>query len=64
MSTQFINEVLEVPKVPNAEYKANLRKMDLGLLRDTLVEVACRGQVYWVTTEGIIGTHWSLDPKR
>jgi len=39
----------EVPEVSNAEYEANLREMDLGWLRDTLVEPACRDRVYCPT---------------
>lgn len=41
----FINEVLEVSKVSNAEYEAKLREIDLEWLRDTLVEPAHRDQV-------------------
>ncbi|KAH0689237.1 hypothetical protein KY289_016595 [Solanum tuberosum] len=53
-----------VPEVPNADYEAKLSKIDLGWLRDTLVEAACRDRVYWATTEGITSTHWSPDAKR
>ncbi|KAH0719091.1 hypothetical protein KY285_015122 [Solanum tuberosum] len=59
-----INKVLEVPEASNAEYKSKLREMDLGWLRDTLVEPARRDGVYWPTTEGIPSTDWSPDAKR
>ncbi|KAH0716621.1 hypothetical protein KY285_012652 [Solanum tuberosum] len=40
LSTQFINEVLEVLDVSNVEYETKLREMDLGWLWDTMVEAA------------------------
>uniref|UniRef100_M1D8A5 Uncharacterized protein n=1 Tax=Solanum tuberosum TaxID=4113 RepID=M1D8A5_SOLTU len=39
-----INEALEVSEVLNAEYEAKLREMDLGWLRETLIEPARRDQ--------------------
>lgn len=33
-----INEALEVPQVPNHSFEERLRRMDLGWLRDTIVE--------------------------
>uniref|UniRef100_M1DBW4 Putative plant transposon protein domain-containing protein n=1 Tax=Solanum tuberosum TaxID=4113 RepID=M1DBW4_SOLTU len=38
LNTQFINDVLEVPEVPNTEFEAKLREMDVGWLKDTQVE--------------------------
>ncbi|KAH0689238.1 hypothetical protein KY289_016596 [Solanum tuberosum] len=59
-----INEVLEVSEISNAEYEAKLRDMDLGWLRDFLIEPACLDHVYLATAEGITSTDWSRDMKR
>uniref|UniRef100_M1DZK9 Putative plant transposon protein domain-containing protein n=1 Tax=Solanum tuberosum TaxID=4113 RepID=M1DZK9_SOLTU len=44
LNATVINEVLEVLEVPNMAYEAKLREMDLGWLRDTLIEPAHRDQ--------------------
>uniref|UniRef100_M1DTD4 Uncharacterized protein n=1 Tax=Solanum tuberosum TaxID=4113 RepID=M1DTD4_SOLTU len=64
LNATTINEVLEVPDVSNADYEAKLREIDLGWLRDTLVEPTLRDRVYWPTTEGITSADWSLYAKR
>uniref|UniRef100_M1DZD2 Putative plant transposon protein domain-containing protein n=1 Tax=Solanum tuberosum TaxID=4113 RepID=M1DZD2_SOLTU len=64
LNDTFINEALEFTEVSNAEYEAKLREIDLGWLRDTLIEPAHWGQVYWVTVEGITSSDWSADIKR
>ena len=40
LNTTTINEVMEVPEVPNLEYKAKRKEMDLEWLRDTIVDPA------------------------
>ncbi|KAH0722522.1 hypothetical protein KY290_005171 [Solanum tuberosum] len=64
LNATAINEVLELPEVSNAEYEAKLREMDLGWLRDTLVEPARRDKVYWPTVEVITSAEWSPDANR
>ncbi|KAH0689239.1 hypothetical protein KY289_016597 [Solanum tuberosum] len=59
-----INEVLEVPEISNAKYEAKLREMDLGWLRDSLIEPVCLDHVYLATAKGITSTDWSPDAKR
>uniref|UniRef100_M1DM49 Uncharacterized protein n=1 Tax=Solanum tuberosum TaxID=4113 RepID=M1DM49_SOLTU len=58
------NWVLEVPEASNAEYESKLRDMDLGWLRDALVEPARRDRVYWYITKVITSKDWSPDDKR
>ncbi|KAH0698473.1 hypothetical protein KY284_012688 [Solanum tuberosum] len=38
LNATTINEVLNLPDVPNVEFEAKIRQMDLEWLRDTLVE--------------------------
>uniref|UniRef100_M1DAW6 Putative plant transposon protein domain-containing protein n=1 Tax=Solanum tuberosum TaxID=4113 RepID=M1DAW6_SOLTU len=64
MNATTINKVLEVPKVSNAEYEAKPRDMDMGWLRDTLVEPVRWDRVYWSIAEGITSANWSPDAKR
>ncbi|KAH0689204.1 hypothetical protein KY289_016562 [Solanum tuberosum] len=64
LHTTTINEALEVPDVSNAKYEAKISEMDLGWLRNTLVEPAHRDRVYWPTTEGNISTDWLSNAKR
>ncbi|KAH0699046.1 hypothetical protein KY284_013261 [Solanum tuberosum] len=64
LNATIINEALEFPEVPNAEYEAKLREIELGWLRDTMIEPARRDQVYWATAEGITNSNWSPDAKR
>ncbi|KAH0687963.1 hypothetical protein KY290_016988 [Solanum tuberosum] len=63
LNATAINEVLELPEVSSEEYEAKTREMDLGWLRDTLVEPTKWDQVYWPTTEGLTSTDWSPDAK-
>uniref|UniRef100_M1DFG3 Putative plant transposon protein domain-containing protein n=1 Tax=Solanum tuberosum TaxID=4113 RepID=M1DFG3_SOLTU len=64
LNATAINEALEVQEVPNHEYEARLREMDVEWLRDTLVQPTRWDQVYWAITEGITSTDWSPDAKR
>uniref|UniRef100_M1DPX3 Putative plant transposon protein domain-containing protein n=1 Tax=Solanum tuberosum TaxID=4113 RepID=M1DPX3_SOLTU len=64
LNATAINEVLELPEVSNAEFEAKLWEMDLGWLRDTLIDPSKRDQVYWATSEGITSTNLSPDAKR
>ena len=41
-----IIKVLELPESSNVVYKAKMREMDLGWLRDKLVDHARRDKVY------------------
>lgn len=41
-----INKELEVSKVPNHVFEDRLREIDLGWLRDTLMDLTERKQVY------------------
>uniref|UniRef100_M1DDM1 Putative plant transposon protein domain-containing protein n=1 Tax=Solanum tuberosum TaxID=4113 RepID=M1DDM1_SOLTU len=61
LNATALNEALELPEASNAEYEAKLREMDLGWLRDTLVELAHRDRVYWPTGEDITSADWSPD---
>ncbi|KAH0685782.1 hypothetical protein KY290_017318 [Solanum tuberosum] len=45
LNATVINEVLELPDVPNVEFEAKLREMDLEWLKDTIVEPTRRDQV-------------------
>lgn len=51
MNATTINEVLEVPEVPNIEYKASLKDIDFEWLRDTIMDPTKRDHVYWATGE-------------
>uniref|UniRef100_M1DP76 Putative plant transposon protein domain-containing protein n=1 Tax=Solanum tuberosum TaxID=4113 RepID=M1DP76_SOLTU len=64
LNATIINEALEVPEVSNGEYEAKLREMDLGWLREILIEHAHRYQVYWATVEGLTSIDWAPDAKR
>ena len=59
-----IIKVLELPESSNVVYKAKMREMDLGWLRDKLVDTARWDKVYWHTSESIISADWSTNTKR
>ncbi|KAH0685800.1 hypothetical protein KY284_016353 [Solanum tuberosum] len=46
LNATTINEALEVPDVSNAEYEAKISEMDLGRLRNTLVEPTHQDKYY------------------
>lgn len=64
LNDNVINEVLKVLEVLSKEYESKFRGMDLGWLRDTLVEPTCRDKIYWPTVEGITSTGRSVYAKR
>ncbi|KAH0761261.1 hypothetical protein KY290_017334 [Solanum tuberosum] len=64
LNARMISEALEVQDVSNVEYEAKISEMDLGWLRNTLVDLAHWDIVYWPTTEGIISVDWSSNTKR
>uniref|UniRef100_M1DIE0 Putative plant transposon protein domain-containing protein n=1 Tax=Solanum tuberosum TaxID=4113 RepID=M1DIE0_SOLTU len=63
LNATTINEVLELPEVSNMLYEVKLRVMDLGWLRDMLVEHVRRDNVYWPSAESITSADWSPDAK-
>lgn len=64
MNAITMNEVFEVPEVPNMVYVAELREMDLKCIWDTIVDPAKCNQVYWDIEEGIRNVYQLEDAKR
>lgn len=64
MDAETINEVLGVLEVSNTEFDATMMRMDLGWLRDAVVDKEFHNHVYWATTDGITNLYFFTDARR